>query len=269
MATSKTKKVVAPIDERETFVSLRKTFADSEQSAQEKLKVLYLLQQTDNEIEKLVQLRGQLPSEVASLEEGIAQKRSKIAHQEELLAGYTQFIEAQNAEIVNLDAEIGKYEEMKSNISNSREFDSIEKEIENNNILREVCRKNIDKAQENISKCNDELESLKSELAVREEDLKAKNDELAGIISSTAEQEAQLKGKREEFIQKLDERTVSAYERIRASVHNHLAVVPLYNGDSCGGCFNEVTAQRIIDIQGGKKLIICEHCGRIIVNPEA
>ena len=96
-------------------------------------------------------------------------------------------------------------------------------------------------------------------------DLEAKRDELAQIVDSTAKEERALVKKRDELAEKLDERTLSAYNRIRASVHNHLAVVTVYNGDSCGGCFNTVTPQRLIDIASGKRLVICEHCGRIIV----
>lgn len=105
-------------------------------------------------------------------------------------------------------------------------------------------------------------------ITIREGDLKAKREELATIVESTAKEEVKLEAVRKACAAKIDARTMSAYERIRSSVHNHLAVVSVYNGDSCGGCFSMITPQRLVDIASGKKLIICEHCGRIIVNPD-
>ena len=103
---------------------------------------------------------------------------------------------------------------------------------------------------------------------MREEDLAAKNEELASIVNSTADEEKTYTDKRDALVAKLDARTMSAYERIRASVHNHLAVVTVYNGNACGGCFNTIIPQRLVDIASNRKLIICEHCGRIIVSPD-
>ena len=113
------------------------------------------------------------------------------------------------------------------------------------------------------------LEDLGRRLEIRNEDLAAKREELAVIKESTAAEEEKLQARREALAAKIDARTMSAYSRIRQSVHNHLAVVPVFNGDSCGGCFNTVTPQRLIEIASGKKMVICEHCGRIIVNPTA
>ena len=118
------------------------------------------------------------------------------------------------------------------------------------------------------SEKKEDLEDLARRVEIREEDLAAKREELEAIIGSTAEQEAKLQERRDACAKVIDERTMSAYERIRKSVHNHLAVVPVYNEDSCGGCFNTITPQRLIDIESNKKLVICEHCGRIIVNPK-
>jgi hypothetical protein len=112
------------------------------------------------------------------------------------------------------------------------------------------------------------IEDLKHIIAMRSEDLKAKKQELDGIVESTADEEKELIEKRNACAAKIDARTMSAYDRIRKSVHNHLAVVSVYNGDSCGGCFNTITPQRLLEIASNKKLIICEHCGRIIVNAD-
>ena len=243
MASIKKKvNVPTPIDERETFVSLRKNFAENEQLVQEKLKTLYELQNTDIEIDKLLQLRGELPEEVSALESEVESLKTKKARMEEMIDGYNQGIENDKKHIDELDKEIEEYRKKLENISNSREYDSVNKELENQGLLRAISEKNIREAP---------------------------------ITEATAPQEKELVARREAFISKLDERTISAYERIRKSTHNHLAVVSLFPknedgtyGDACGGCFHTITPQRLIDIASGKKLVICEHCGRIIVNPE-
>ena len=265
MASAKTKKVQTPIDERETFVSLQKSFAETEQSVEEKLKVLYELQQADNEIDKLVQLRGELPAEVEALNAEVATFKGKLTRIDEIIAQFNASIEAAKQDIVDRDADIDKYQKQLENISNSREYDSINKELENLNLERAIAEKKIRESREHIEECKNDAEIISERLAIREQDLEAKNEELANIVESTAAEEAALQERRDACASKIDERTMSAYNRIRASVHNHLAVVSVYNGDSCGGCFSTITPQRILDIQSGKKLVICEHCGRIIV----
>ena len=267
-STKKSTKIQTPVDERETFLSLRKSFAENEQDTQEKLKNLYQLQAADNDIEQLVQLRGELPAEVAALEEEIAGLKAKCTRIDEVIEGYTQTVERAKGQIVELDAEVEQYRKQLENISNSREYDSINKEIENTTLLRAIAEKNINEALEAIEEKKQDLERLADKISIREDDLAAKNEELAVIVESTAKEEDALRERRDSFASKIDERTLSAYERIRNSVHNHLAVVSIVNEDSCGGCFNTITPQRIIDINSGRKLVICEHCGRIIVSPE-
>ena len=273
--TKKSTKPVAPVDERETFVSLQKTFAESEQSTQEKLKTLYELQEADIAIDKLVQLRGELPAEVAILEEELAGLHAKSERITQLIEGYTQSIDAANRQIVELDGEIEKYRSQLENISNSREYDSINKELENQGLLRAIAEKNITEARAAIEDRKVDQERIGDRILIREEDLRAKQEELATIVESTAKEEKTLQTKRDALAAKIDERTLSAYERIRGNAHNHLAVVTLFPknedgtyGDACGGCFHTITPQRIIDIASGRKLVICEHCGRIIVNPD-
>ena len=266
MATKKIKKVETPIDQRETFVSLQKTFGDSELSVEEKLKILYELQATDIQIDKIIQLRGELPAEVAELESIVAELNAKIASENECIDKFNKNIAASKESIVELDEEIAKYQKQLDNIANSREYDSINKEIENQGYLRQIAEKNINESRAAILDKKTSIENLKDLLAMREEDLKAKQEELAHIVESTAKEEKVLQEKRDGYASRIDARTMSAYNRIRESVHNHLAVVSVYNGDSCGGCFSTITPQRLIEIASGKKLIICEHCGRIIVN---
>lgn len=267
MATTKIKKVETPIDERETFVSLQKSFAEDSAAVQEKLRTLYELQEADNAIEKIVQLRGELPEEVAGLEAEIAAMTAKVAQLNALIEEYAKSIENNNATIVELDEQIAKYQGQIENIANSREYDSINKELENQGLLRQIAEKHIGETRVAIAERKDAIEEIERRIEIRNIDLEAKKEELANIIESTSVEEDKLKTKRDALASKIDARTMSAYDRIRASVRNHLAVVPVYNGDSCGGCFNTVTPQRLIDVASGKKLIICEHCGRIIVNP--
>lgn len=271
MATTakKIKKIETPIDERETFVSLQKSFADSDLSVEEKLKTLYELQEADNEMDKIFQLRGELPAEVSALENEIAKFEAKIAGEEESIKELLNSIEANKQNIVSVDADITKYQQQLENIANSREYDSINKEIENLGLLRRIAEKNINELKAAIDAKKAAIEEIRERIAIREEDLKAKRVELDTIVESTAAEEKVLQEKRDACAAKIDARTMSAYERIRSSVHNRLAVVSVYNGDSCGGCFTKITPQRLVDIASGKKLVICEHCGRIIVNTES
>lgn len=268
MATSKTKKVNAPIDVRETFVSLQKDFADSSLSVTEKLGLLYRIQQIDVEMDKIKALRGALPQEVAQIEDELASLRSKVAHNEDLISGYEQSIEQNKKDIIEIDAQTEKYKQDLQAISNSREYDSIEKEIENQGLLHDIAQKHIGEARVAVAERKDAIAAIQERIEIREQDLAAKRDELDNIVSSTAEQESSLSEKRESIAGQIDARTMSAYNRIRGSVRNHLAVVSVYN-DACGGCFNAVTPQRLVDIASGTKLVICENCGRILVNPDA
>ena len=271
MATKKTtatKKVEAPIDKRETFVSLQKNFADSDMPVEEKLKTLYELQAADSEIDKIIQLRGELPAEVAVLEEEIATLKERSAAISATMDQMNRNIADAKLAIAEHESVIEKYQRQLETIQNSREYDSLNKEIENQDLLRQIDEKTIADTRMEIAEKKAALDEIKDRLTVRGEDLAAKKQELDTIVESTAKEEAVLQARRDECAAKIDARTMSAYERIRASVHNHLAVVGIYNGDSCGGCFNTITPQRRVEIASNRTLIICEHCGRIIINPD-
>ena len=271
MASKKTTpaaKVEAPIDKRETFVSLQKRFADSDMPVEEKLKTLYQLQAADSEIDKIIQLRGELPQEVSALEDEIATLKERSAAIAAVMDQFNRNIADAKLSIAEHESIIEKYQRQLETISNSREFDSLSKEIENQGLLRDIAEKTITDTRAEIAANKAELDEIKDQLAIRQEDLKAKKAELDTIVEETAREEAVLRERRDACAAKIDARTMSAYERIRASVHNHLAVVGIYNGDSCGGCFNTITPQRRVEIASNRKLIICEHCGRIIINPD-
>ena len=264
----KTKKIETPIDQRETFVSIQKSFADSDLSVSEKLQTLYALQQADSAIDKILQLRGELPMEVEALETEIAELKAKAARISEMVEEYSKFITENKLGITECDAQIEKYKSQLENVANSREYDSLNKEIENQGLLRQIAEKNITETKERIFDKKTELEVVKEKISVRNEDLKAKKEELATIVESTSAEEEKLRENRDACAEKIDARTMSAYNRIRQSCNNHLAVVSVFNGDSCGGCFNTISPQRLIDIASNKKMIICEFCGRILVNPD-
>ena len=264
----KTKKFETPIDQRETFVSIQKSFADSDLSVGEKLQTLYALQQADTAIDKILQLRGELPMEVEQLENEIADLKAKSVRIAEMIEEFTAFINANKINITECDDQIEKYRSQLENVANSREYDSLNKEIENQDLLRQIAQKHIAEAKERIFEKKSELEVVKEKIAVRTEDLKAKQEELETIVESTSKEEEQLRVNRDACAEKIDERTMSAYEHIRNSCNNRLAVVSVFNGDSCGGCFNTIAPQRLIDIASNRKMIICEYCGRILVNPD-
>ena len=219
--TKKTKKIATPIDERETFVSLQKTFADSESNTEEKLKILYDLQNADNAIEKLVQLRGELPAEVAALEADVEACNTRIADLERVISQYNDNIVAMNEDIVSLDAEIEKYRQQLEKISNSREFDSINKELENLGILRKIDEKKIGESRDAIAENKATIERVNDKLGVLDIDLEAKKEELARIVESTAKEEKVLVKTRDDLAAKLDERTLSAYNRLLRRLLQH------------------------------------------------
>ena len=230
----KTKKIETPIDQRETFVSIQKSFADSDLSVAEKLKTLYALQQADTAIDKILQLRGELPVEVENLEAEIAELKAKADRIAQLIEEYTRSISENKLNITECDDQIEKYKAQLDKVANSREYDSLNKEIENVSLLRQIAEKNISEIKERIFEKKNELEVVKEKISVRNEDLKAKKEELSTIVESTSKEEEALRANRNECAQKIDERTMSAYEHIRNSSSNHLAVVSVFNGDSCG-----------------------------------
>ena len=264
----KTKKIETPIDKRETFVSIQKSFADSDLSVGEKLKTLYALQQADTAIDKILQLRGELPLEVENLENEIADLKAKAARTSDLIDEYNKFIAENKLSITECEDQIEKYKSQLENVANSREYDSLNKEIENVGLLRQIAEKHINETKERIFDKKNDLEVVKEKINVRTEDLKAKKEELATIVEATSKEEETLRANRDACAAKIDDRTMSAYEHIRHSSNNQLAVVSVFNNDSCGGCFNTIAPQRLIDIASNKKMIICEYCGRILVNPD-
>lgn len=234
-------------------------------TVEEKLVALYKLQSIDTEIDKIKILRGELPLEVQDLEDEIAGLQTRVSNINEEIANFDSSIKEKEAMIIDSKALIAKYEEQLKNIRNNREFDSLNKEIEFQNLEIELSEKRIREAKSAIVGKMDVISVAKSRLDERKSDLKSKNDELDGIIAETQKDEERLSKESVSAEKVIDERLLNAYKRLRGSVRNGLAVVPVLR-DACGGCFNTVPPQRQMDIAARKKVIVCEHCGRVLVD---
>ena len=255
-----------PIDAHETFVSIRKSFAEGGE-IREKLRALYGLQTIDTELDKIYQLRGELPEEVAALEDKIASLSGQAASvSDSIMDAEKKIAELRAQKQQNLDRAAKYQAQVDEGVGNSREFDSLSKEKAFEEMQAEVADKRIYENLAVIEELQARVEEIRETILARQEDLKAKKEELEVISASTAKDEEKLLAKRAGVAENIDARTMSAYERIRKSVKNHIAVAAIYQ-DSCGGCHTQITPQGLIDIAAGKKPIICEYCGRILVDP--
>jgi predicted nucleic acid-binding Zn-ribbon protein len=234
-------------------------------TVEEKLIALYTLQSIDTEIDKIKILRGELPLEVQDLEDEIAGLQTRVTNINDEIAAFDGSIKEKESLILDSKALMKKYDEQLKNIRNNREFDSLNKEIEFQTLEIELAEKRIKEAKASIVAKMDTISGAKMRLQDRSADLDAKNAELDSIIAETKKDEEKL-GKQSVVAEKvIDERLLNAYKRLRGSVRNGLAVVPVLR-DACGGCFNSVPPQRQMDIAARKKVIVCEHCGRVLVD---
>ena len=267
MATKKkVNKIDTPIDPRETFVSLQKNMADTDSIAMEqKLHTLYRIQQTDTKIDKIYLLRGELPLEVQDLEDEIAGLNTRIANTKAEIKD----IEKVNADHKHVIEEskhlIAKYDAQRDHVKNNREYESITKEIEYQDLEQQVAAKKIRENEALISEKKQVVEDAQKDLGLRQADLVEKQKELETIVEETAKEEEALLKERENLVSQIDERMMVAYTKVRANAHNKLAVVTVRR-DACGGCFNKIPPQRRLDIEESKKIIVCEYCGRILVS---
>ncbi len=267
MATKqKVNKIVTPIDQRATFVSLQKNMADTDSIAMEqKLRTLYRIQQTDTKIDKIYLLRGELPLEVQDLEDEIAGLNTRIANTRAEIKEIEQANTDHRHVIEESKQLIAKYNAQRDNVKNNREYESITKEIEYQDLEQQVAEKKIRENEALISEKNQVIEEAQETLSHREADLVEKKKELDTIVEETSREEEELLKEREELVGQIDERMMVAYTKVRANAHNKLAVVTVTR-DACGGCFNKIPPQRRLDIEERKKIIVCEYCGRILVS---
>lgn len=236
-------------------------------SVTDKLKSLYKLQLIDSEIDRIKIMRGELPLEVRDLEDEIAGLETRIANLEIETAQLTTQISTRESGKAEANALIKKYTEQQNNVRNNREYDSLSKEIEFQTLEIELCEKKIKEHKIDIEQKTIFIDESKNRLDERKKDLEQKKAELDSIISETQIDEEKLNKDRETIATNIESRLLYAYSRIRNNVLNKLAVVSIER-DACGGCFNKIPPQRQLDIKSSRKIIPCEYCGRILVDPE-
>ncbi len=236
-------------------------------SVEERLRALYSLQLVDSEIDKIKTLRGELPLEVQDLEDEIAGLETRLGNFREEVLNLEKAVVKKNGEIAEAENHIKKYEEQQKNVRNNREFDSLSKEIEYQNLEIELFNKKIKEFNAQTDEKKAVIADSEATLEDRESDLENKKKELDEIISDTQKEEEGLYKKSEKIQSLIEERLLMAYKRIRSNARNGLAVVPIQR-DACGGCFNQIPPQRQLDIKSRKKIIVCEYCGRILVDDE-
>mgnify|MGYP001206629144 FL=1 len=240
---------------------------EPEISVEERLRALYSLQLVDSEIDKIKTLRGELPLEVQDLEDEIAGLETRLGNLREEVVNLEKAVSKKNNDIVDAQALIKKYEEQQKNVRNNREFDSLSKEIEFQNLEIELFNKKIKEFTQQMDEKKGVIADSEATLAERKTDLENKKAELDEIISDTQKEEEGLYNKLDKIQERIEERLLTAYKRIRSNARNGLAVVPVQR-DACGGCFNQIPPQRQLDIKSRKKIIVCEYCGRILVDDE-
>jgi len=238
-----------------------------EYSVEEKLTSLIKLQKVDSKLDGLQILKGELPIEVSDLEDEIAGLNSRQNRIEEEINGIQQFIEDKKTIIKDSGDLVKKYEKQSDNVKNNREFEAINKEMEMQTLEVKLAEKHIKDATEDLAEKGRQLELAKKAIGAKETNLKAKKSELEKIIGETDKEEKQYKKLEEAARAAVEERLLISYDKIRNNYRNGLAVVPIER-DSCGGCFNAIPPQKQSEVKQRKKIIVCENCGRILVDDD-
>ncbi|MBQ5752645.1 MAG: hypothetical protein IIV91_00350 [Alistipes sp.] len=248
-------------------MATQKKTAEVDYSMYEKIMALYELQKIDSQIDEINKVKGELPLEVEDLEDEIAGLNTRIEKVNAEIEELNTLTKQRRREIDQAQIQIAKYNEQLTNIRNNREFDAITKEIEFQELEITHAEKRLKEYAGVIKAKKLTLEQTEQVIAERMIDLTAKKTELDGIESETAEPVNELMAQAEKAKVKIDERLLTAYNRIRSKVRNGLAVVTVQR-DACSGCFNRIPPQRQVEVRQGKKLIVCEYCGRILVPEE-
>lgn len=236
-------------------------------SVEEKLTSLVTLQKIESKLDEIHILKGELPMEVADLEDEIQGLHSRQLRIEEEINGITQFIEQKKEAIKEAQALGKKYEKQTTNVKNNREFEAINKEIEMQQLEVKLAEKHIKDANEEIAEKAVLLEKAKKTIASKEGVLSTKKGELEKIIAANEKEEKHFNKLASEAKEHVDSRLLASYEKIRKSYRNGLAVVPVER-DACGGCFYYIPPQKQSEIRQRKKVMVCENCGRILVDDE-
>jgi predicted nucleic acid-binding Zn-ribbon protein len=236
-------------------------------SVEEKLTALVRLQKIDSKLDEIKILKGELPMEVSDLEDELQGLNSRRTRVEEEINGISDFIEQKKNAIKDAEALVKKYEKQSEAVKNSREFEAINKEIEMQTLEGKLADKHIRDANEELAEKARALDVVKKQIATRETTLAHKKGELDKIIAETEKEEKHFLDIADDARKDTDDRLLYSYDRIRKSYRNGLAVVPVVR-DACGGCFNAIPPQRQSEIRQRKKVMICENCGRILVDDE-
>ena len=236
-------------------------------SVEEKLSAMVTLQKIDSKLDEVQILKGELPMEVKDLEDEIEGLHARQTRVEEEINGIQEFIEQKKEGIKEAQALIKKYEKQSDNVKNNREFEAINKEIEMQQLEEKLCEKHIKDATEEIAEKAKQLEFAKKAVATKEANLNGKKGELEKIIKETEKEEKHYNKIAAEARSHVDERLLMSYDRIRKNYRNGLAVVPVER-DSCGGCFHAIPPQKQSEIKLRKKVMVCENCGRILVDAD-
>lgn len=234
-------------------------------SVEEKLSSLVSLQKIESKIDEIQILKGELPMEVSDLEDEIQGLHARQTRIEEEINGIQEFINQKKNAIKESDALVKKYEKQSENVKNSREFEAINKEIEMQQLEMKLAEKHIKDANEEIAEKVVTLEKAKKNIAGKEAVLNSKKEELEKIIQANEKEEKHFNKMSSDAREKVEERLLHSYDRIRKNYRNGLGVVPVER-DACGGCFNAIPPQRQSEIRQRKKIIVCENCGRILVD---
>jgi len=238
-----------------------------EQTVEQKLKALYELQTIHTKIDRIRQVRGELPMEVADLEDDVAGLETRIQKIKAELDDLEDDIVTRKNLIKEAQSNIKKYETQLNEVKNNREYEAISKEIEIQGLDIQVSEKKIREFGFEITSKTAIFEKAQADLDARKADLDAKKEELGTITAETQKDENELTGLAEKATANIEERLLIAYNRLRKNAKNGLAVVTI-SRDSCSGCFNQIPPQRQSDIRQRKKIIVCEHCGRILVDEQ-
>jgi len=244
-----------------------KTKNEQSLSVEQRLKALYELQTILSEIDRIKTIRGELPLEVKDLEDSIEGLKTRIAKYENEVEELRRASVCENEKINESQAKIERYKSQLDNVHNNREYDLLSKEIEFQSLEIELCQKHITENSRSVENRQRDIEMTKENLSDREHILEEKRAELEEIVSETRQDEERLREKAKSLEPNIDARTLAAFKRIRKNARNGLGVVYVQR-NACGGCFNRIPAQKQMEIRLHKKIVVCEYCGRIMVDPE-
>lgn len=239
----------------------------AEMPVEQKLKSLYQLQTTLSEIDRIKTLRGELPLEVQDLEDEVEGLNTRVSNYEEEIAGLETDIQTKKHKIEDAQKLIERYNSQINDVKNNREYDMLQKEIEFQTLEVQLQEKRIGEAQARIEQRKADVVTNRTVMAERQADLDVKREELEAIVTETKAEEEKLREKAKGYENQIEPRLLMAFKRIRKNSRNGLGVVYVQR-DSCGGCFNKVPPQRQLDVRMRKKIIVCEYCGRILIDPE-